>query len=68
MIMRGILFIGLVVVLLIIGVLVVKNMGVDDSSAVSETQAEKYIEKAENIADRVNQKVKGLDDKVSGSD
>ena len=66
--MRGILFVGLVVVLLIVGLLVMKNMGVDSSSDVTETQAEQYIEKAENVAEKVNQKIKGIDSKVSETD
>ena len=66
--MRGILFVGLVVVLLIVGLLVMKNMGVDSSSEVTETQAEQYIEKAESVAEKVNQKIKGIDSKVSETD
>ena len=38
--MRGILYIGLVVVLLIAGLLVMKSMGVDSSGDVTDTKAE----------------------------
>ena len=38
--MRGTLRVGLAVVLLIIGLLVMKNMGVDNSGGIQKTQAE----------------------------
>ena len=55
--MRGVMIIGLVVVSLIIGLLVIKNMGVDSSGGITETQAKNYIEKAERTADKVNDRV-----------
>ena len=58
--MRGSLLIGLAVVLLIIGILVIKNMGADDPSGVQETQTKAYIEKANNAADDVNKRLKDI--------
>lgn len=55
--MRGTLVIGLLIVSLIIGILVIKNMGADSSGGITETQAKNYIEKAEKTADRVNDRV-----------
>ena len=55
--MRGAFIIGLLIVSLIVGWLVMKNMGVDNSSGVSETQTKKYIEKAESAADDMNKKM-----------
>ncbi len=58
--MRGIFIIGLVIVSLIVGLLVMKNMGADDSGGITETQAKNYIEKAENTADEVNDRLQDL--------
>ena len=58
--MRGSLLIGLAVVLLIIGILVIKNMGADDSSGVQKSQTKAYIDKANNAADDVNKRLKGI--------
>jgi hypothetical protein len=56
--MRGAYLVGLVVILLIIGYLVMKNMGADNSSGVPETQTKIYMEKAKNTADNLTQKYK----------
>ncbi|MBT8369551.1 MAG: hypothetical protein KJO34_01225 [Deltaproteobacteria bacterium] len=66
--MRGVMIIGLVAVSLIIGLLVIKNMGVDNSGGVTETQAQKYIEKAENAADNAQERIKNISDRVNGSE
>ena len=58
--MRGSLLIGLAVVLLIIGILVIKNMGADGSSGVQKSQTEAYIDKANNAADDVNKRLQGI--------
>jgi hypothetical protein len=55
--MRGIFIVGLLIVALIVGVLVMKNMGTDDSGGITQTQAKKYIEKAEDTASEVNKKL-----------
>jgi hypothetical protein len=55
--MRGTLLIGLAAVLLIIGVLVMKNMGADSSSGTQETKAEAYMEKARVAAEDVDKRL-----------
>jgi len=66
--MRGALIIGLAVVLLIIGILVMKNMGVDHPSGVTETQAEKYTERAKSAADQVHERINDISEQVPGSE
>ena len=66
--MRSSMIIGLVVVSLIIGLLVIKNMGVDNSGGVTETQAQKYVERAENAADNAKERIKNISDRVHGSE
>ncbi|MGB5421136.1 MAG: hypothetical protein WBN03_03195, partial [Desulfobacterales bacterium] len=65
-VMRGALLIGLTVVLLIIGLLVMKNMGVDNSTGTTKSQAEKYTKRAESAADKANERIKDLSEQVSG--
>ena len=48
--MRGTMLIGLAVVLLIIGILAVKNMGTDKPGGVQEAQTKEYVEKAKTAA------------------
>ena len=66
--MRGALFIGLAVVLLIVGILVTKNMGVDNSSGDSKTQAKQYTERAEGAADKAKESIKDISEKIRGSE
>lgn len=63
--MRGVLIIGMVVSLLIIGILVMKNMGVDRSTGVIETQTKQYTERAKSIADEANERTKELREQMS---
>ncbi|MCK4985168.1 MAG: hypothetical protein KAS40_06595 [Desulfobacterales bacterium] len=63
--MRGVLIIGMVVSLLIIGILVMKNMGVDSSTGVIETQTKQYTETAKSIADEANERTKELREQMS---
>ncbi|MGA8281397.1 MAG: hypothetical protein WB853_10925 [Desulfobacterales bacterium] len=65
--MRGALLIGLTIVLLIIGILVMKNMGVDNSTSTTMTQAVKHTKRAESAADKANERIKDLSKKVSGA-
>ena len=58
--MRGAMLIGLAVVLLIIGILALKNMGADQPGAVQESQSEAYLEKAKTAADGMNKRLKGI--------
>jgi hypothetical protein len=66
--MRGVMIIGLVVVSLIIGLLVIKNMGVDNPGDVTETKAQKYIEKAESAADNAQERIKKISNQVHGAE
>ena len=66
--MRGSLLIGLAVVLLIIGILVIKNMGADDPSGVQGTQTKAYIEKANNAADDVSKRLQGIKKQTQADD
>ena len=66
--MRGVFIIGLVVVLLVIGILVMKNMGVDSSSGVTETQAENYTERARDAADEATERIKDLSEQANKSE
>lgn len=63
--MRGVLIIGMVVSLLIIGILVMKNMGVDSSTGVIETQTKQYTERAKSIADEANERTKELREQMT---
>ncbi|MGB7921062.1 MAG: hypothetical protein WCF40_13475 [Desulfobacterales bacterium] len=65
--MRGALLIGLTIVLLIIGILVMKNMGVDNSTGTTMTQAVKHTKRAESAADKANERIENLSQKVSGA-
>ncbi len=63
--MRGVLIILMVFSLLIIGILVMKNMGVDRSTGVVETQTKQYTERAKSIADEANERTKELREQMS---
>ena len=67
-VMRGALLIGLTVVLLIIGILVMKNMGVDNSTGTTKTQAVKHTKRAESAADKATERIKDLSNQVSGAE
>lgn len=66
--MRGAFIIALAVGLLIIAILVMKNMGVDNQGAVTQTQAKKYTEQAKSAADQVNKEIKDIRDQVPRSE
>jgi hypothetical protein len=66
--MRGAFIIGLVVVSLIIGILVMKNMGVDNSTGITETQAENYTERARDAAAGATQRIKDISAQASRSE
>jgi hypothetical protein len=68
MVMRGALFIGLAVVLLIVGILVMKNMGVDNSSGDAQTQAKQYTERAESAAAKARERITDISEKMPGSE
>ena len=62
--MRGALIIVMAVSLLIIGILVMKNMGVDKSPGVIETQAKQGTESAKSVADEANERTKALRERM----
>ncbi|MEE4265131.1 MAG: hypothetical protein V2I56_20765 [Desulfobacteraceae bacterium] len=66
--MRGILIAGLAGALLLVGILVIKNMGADDSHGVSQTQAKKYIERAEDVAGKAAERIKKIGEQIPESD
>ena len=68
--MRGALIIVMVFSLLIIGILVMKNMGADRSTGVIETEAKQYTESAKSFADEADERTKALRERMSkaGSD
>jgi len=66
--MRGALLVGLAVVLLIIGLLVMKNMGGDSPDAAGNTQAEERMEKAKNVAGDLDKRLKDIKKQAQGSE
>jgi hypothetical protein len=68
--MRGALIIVMAVSLLIVGILVMKNMGVDKSTGVIETQTKEITEGVKNFAGEANQRTDALREKMNraGSD
>ena len=66
--MRGAFIVGFLIVSLIVGLLVIKNMGADNSSGVTETQAKKYIEKAQSTADDVNKRLHDISKQAKAAD
>lgn len=63
--MRGVLIIVMAFSLLIIGILVMKNMGVDRSTGVIETQTKQYTESAKSISEEANERTKALREQMS---
>jgi hypothetical protein len=66
--MRGTMLIGLAVVLLIIGILAVKNMGADKPGGVQESQTKEYMEKAKTAADDAAKRLKDIKKQMSAVD
>ncbi|MDH3956895.1 MAG: hypothetical protein OET81_09395 [Desulfobacteraceae bacterium] len=63
--MRGALIIVMAVSLLIVGILVMKNMGVDRSTGVIETQTKQVIESTKSMADEANENTNALREKMN---
>ena len=63
--MRGALIIVMAVSLLIVGILVMKNMGVDRSPEAIETQTKHYTESAKSIADKADAQANDLLEKMN---
>jgi hypothetical protein len=51
--------------LLIVGILVMKNMGVDRSPAVTEMQTKQYTESAKSLADEADERTKDLREQMN---
>ena len=66
--MRALMMAGLLVALLVIGVLVMQNMGAGPVEGQPETEARDYIERAEDAGDAVNQKMQALEDRLNRID
>ena len=63
--MRGALIIFMAVSLLIVGILVMKNMGVDRSTGVIETQTKQVTESTKSMADEANERTDALREKMN---
>ena len=63
--MRGALIIVMAISLLVVGILVIKNMGVDRSPAVTETQTKQYTDSAKSLADEADEKTKDLREQMN---
>jgi len=63
--MRGALIIVMAISLLVVGILVMKNMGVDRSSVVTETQTKQYTDSAKSLADEAGEKTKDLREQMN---
>ena len=55
--MRGALMIVMVITLLVIGVLVMKNMGADPSERMTPSQAKQTIDRAQDVAEDAAEKM-----------
>ena len=65
--MRGALIIIMALSLLIVGILVLKNMGVDRPADVIETQTKQNIGSAKSIAGEANEKTEDLRKQMSNA-
>ena len=63
--MRGVLIIVMAVSLLIVGILVMKNMGVDRSTGGIETQTKQYTKSAKSIAGEADEKTEDLREQMN---
>jgi cell division protein FtsX len=64
-VMRGALIIVMAISLLIVGILVMKNMGVDSSSGSIETQTKQYTESAKSIAGAADERTDDLREQMN---
>ena len=65
--MRSLLIIGLLVVLLIVGVLSIRNMGVGESPPGEQNSAQSYTQRAEDAAQQVQDKIENLQQQLNKS-
>jgi hypothetical protein len=66
--MRALMLIGSVIALLIVGMLVINNMGGDMGDGVNDTEAKRVIERAEDTADQVGEKVRDIQKRINSAD
>ena len=66
--MRALMMAGLLVVLLLIGILAMKNMGVQTVDGQTETQTRDYIDRAADAGDAVEDKVRALEERLNQTD
>ena len=66
--MRGALMIVVVITLLVVGVLVMKNMGAGPSGGMTPSRAKQTIERAQDTADEVTEKMGSLQKKLHNSE
>jgi general stress protein CsbA len=64
-VMRGALIIVMAVSLLIVGILVMKNMGVDSSTGVIKTQTKQYTQSAKSIAGEADERTDDLREQMN---
>lgn len=63
--MRGALIIVMAVSLLIVGILVMKNMGVDKSTGIAETQTKQVTQSAKSIAGEADERTEDLREQMN---
>jgi hypothetical protein len=66
--MRAIMIVGLLIVLLIVGILTMQNMGPGPGDTATETRARDYVDRAEDAAAAVEEKARGLAERLNQSD
>lgn len=66
--MRSIMIVGLLVVLLIVGILAMQNMGVRPGDGQTENQTREYIDRAEETAETVENRVQALEERLNRND
>ena len=66
--MRSIMIVGLLVVLLIVGILAMQNMGDLSGDGQTETQTREYIDRAEETAETVENRVQALEERLNRND
>ena len=62
--MRGLSIVGLAIVLLIIGWLVIQNMGVVSTEEGVEIESTEYVKKAQAVEEQIDRQADGLKAKV----
>jgi hypothetical protein len=66
--MRSVMLIGLVIVLLIVGILVMKNMGVHSNGEIMETEAKEVIDRAVDTKEQAKQEARNIRNRLQNTD